>query len=85
MPRFLIHFRSPDRVSLDQVGLEFPDLHAAYLDVYAAIPDKARSLLLEGQDPMLCSYLICDASGASLMIVPFTEILAKTPPEEPVP
>lgn len=79
MPSFLFHFRSRTEVHPDDTGLECRDLHHAYLEVCRTIPDMARDLLVQGQDPLACSYVICDAKGVRLMEVPFAEVLS---PEE---
>lgn len=76
MPRFKIHFQRGTGIEPDDTGMDFPDLHHAYLEVCRAIPDTARDVLISGEDPLECSYIICDHAGARLMDVPFAEILS---------
>lgn len=76
MPVFKLHLRRRAVVEPDDLGMEFPDLHHAYLAVYKAIPDEAREMLVAGQDPMVCAYIICDDKGRRLLEVRFDEILS---------
>jgi hypothetical protein len=76
MPNFRIHFRNRATIEPDEIGLEVRDLHHAYLEAVKAIPETARDLLIHGQDPMRCAFVICDAKGAQLMEVPFSELLS---------
>ena len=76
MPVFGFHLRRRMVVEPDEVGIEFDDLHQAYLQACAAIPDTARDLLIAGEDPMICAYIIYDEKGRRLMEAPFTEILS---------
>lgn len=76
MTVFYAHLRTATDTRRDEIGIEFVDLDAAYLDVCKAIPDSARDLLREGKDPMACAYAIHDEAGRLLMDVPFTDVLS---------
>lgn len=76
MPIFKLHLRRHGTVEPDDVGVEFHDLHHAYLDACKAIPDEARDMLAKGQDPMACAFLICDDQGRQLLEVRFDEVLS---------
>ena len=76
MPEFRIHLRRRGVVEPGDLGIEFRDLHHAYLEVCRSIPDTAREMLIEGSDPMACVYIICDAQARSLIEVPFADVLS---------
>ena len=76
MPIFHLHFCDGRQTFPSDVGIEFPDLEKAYLQVCVAIPDIARDLLLKRQDPLGASYIITDGAGRFLMTVPFTDVLS---------
>lgn len=76
MPLFQLHLRRSATIEPDDAGMEFRDLHHAYLEVCRAIPDTARDMLAAGCDPMACAFIICDAGGRRLLEVRFDEILS---------
>lgn len=76
MPNFKFHLRQRGGVDPDDEGIECSDIHDAYLKACEAIPDMARDMLIQGRDPLECSYILCDSAGARLMEVPFAEILS---------
>jgi hypothetical protein len=76
MPTFRLHFRQGAVVEPDDSGMEFRDLHHAYLEACKAIPDMARDMLIQGQNPMACAFLISDEKGQRLMEVLFEDILS---------
>lgn len=76
MPVFKLHLRRRDAVEPDDHGMAFRDLHHAYLEACKAIPDLAREILIQGQDPLDCALLICDGRGRQLMEVLFSELLS---------
>lgn len=75
MPLFKLHLRMGQVVDPDDIGLDLPDLHAAYLEAVRAIPDVARDQLIDARDPLTCAFIICDGKGRQLLEVPFTEVL----------
>jgi hypothetical protein len=75
MPQFFFHLRTPCGLERDAFGLERPSLEAAYLEACRTIPDLCVDLMNEGTAPLACAFLICDADGAELIEVPFSEQL----------
>ena len=91
MPHFHCHLHGPAGCEHDEVGLEFADLDAVYLDVCRAIRDMSADFARSGHDPMPYAFEIVDAAGARLMDVPFREMLSKgdaphrgAPPVSPI-
>lgn len=76
MPIFQLHLRKRTVMEPDDEGMEFRDLHHAYLEVCRSIPDVAREALIAGHDPTTFSYIICDYAGHRLLEVRFDEILS---------
>lgn len=76
MPTFFFHFNDGHQTSPDELGLYFPDLEAAYLEVCATIPSMAQDILINRKDPLAASYTITDQRGQILMTVPFTDVLS---------
>lgn len=77
MPQFQVNFRNGVGQRTDSSRIAFVDLDNAYLHVCATIPDAAQELLLKGDDPLACAFEIADATGRTLMDVPFSEVLAR--------
>lgn len=75
MPEFLLHLSTPVGVEHAQASSPFADLEAAFVDIYAAIPDAAAGLLRRGVDPMGCSYLVHDEHDRFVDEVPFQELV----------
>lgn len=75
MPRFHFHLRTPDGLEPDLDGLDLPDLDAAYLEAYRAIPSLSADLMSDGSNPLVHAFVIADARGREVMEVPFTERL----------
>jgi hypothetical protein len=85
MPRFYFHLRSEKGVSLDTDGIEFADIHVAYLDAFRAATDLWRELLLAREDPSTYRFEIADAADEILVVLPFVEVLEATrPPKRPL-
>jgi len=76
MPIFFLTFSDQRYLWPNDLGLEFASLEHAYLQVCAAIPEVARDLLADRQDPLTASCDICDDHGRVLMTVPFTDVLS---------
>ncbi len=76
MAVYKLHLRTASTIEPDDIGVDFRDLHHAYLEACKAIPDLARDMLVEGQDPLACSLLICDEADRQLIEVLFSEVLS---------
>ena len=74
MTVFHFHLRLPTRLEWDAVGIPFPTLEAAFLDVCGTLPALAGDLLREGHDLARCTYLIASPEGQTLLEVPFSEL-----------
>jgi hypothetical protein len=73
--RFYFHFRDQGKLSIDDVGMDYTSLEAAYLDAFAAARDMWHERLVEQHDPRDCAFEITDAAGRVLMTLPFAEVL----------
>ena len=75
MPRFFINHTSPNEICVDDIGMEFSSLEAAYLDTCEAALAIAFEKLRERQDPASDAFEIIDEEQNVLMQVPFSEVL----------
>ncbi|GJE46899.1 DUF6894 family protein [Methylobacterium soli] len=87
MPQYFFHLRSRAATQRDEIGSEFSDLDAAYLDTCQAITSMAAELSHACFNPEPYAFDITDQDGKLLMEVPFTEMLnrARTAPSPPPP
>ena len=76
MPKFYFHLNDGQNTVLDEIGLQFADLEAAYLEACATIPGVAQESLINRKDPLAASFIIADRKGRTLMTVPFTDVLS---------
>jgi hypothetical protein len=75
MPWFYFHLRSPEGLDRDIIGLEFPNLEAAYLEACHTVPEMSADLVRKKANPARYGFEITDDSNRALMEVPFAEIL----------
>lgn len=76
MPLFHFHFHDGTARQDDEIGLELPDVEAAYLQAVAAALDMGGHLMGgEGLNPALCGFEITTFDGAHLFSVAFSELL----------
>ena len=73
MPRFHFNLLSTEGRQADDVGFEFPNVEAAYLEAYESIPLMACDLLRRGLDPMQATFEIADVNDQVVFLVPFSE------------
>lgn len=84
MPLFRFHLRTLTGTELDETGLEFPNLEAAYLEACRSIPSMITDFVQAGLNPLAYVFEITDAAGQVLIEVPFTERLRDgQPPSRP--
>jgi Domain of unknown function (DUF6894) len=57
------------------MGLEFPDLDAAYLEAFEAAREMWVEALREMRNPGRQQFEISDETGNTLLVVPFREVL----------
>lgn len=82
MPRYHLHLYDRVGVSLDEEGLDLPDLDAARASAIDGIRSVASQDVLGGSLDLEGRIEIADAAGAILGIVPFSEAVEVHPPEE---
>ena len=76
MPRFYFHLRTDGCVADDELGSEFPNLEAAYLEAFEAARAIWAEKLLSREDPTRCAFLIASSpDGEPLLEMPFSEVL----------
>jgi hypothetical protein len=73
--RYYFHLRIGQKLSLDDIGLELPDLETAYLEAFEAAQTMWGELLSERSDPLIRSFEIEDEYGQPLLTLPFSEVL----------
>lgn len=73
MPRFFFHLLSSDGRHRDEIGFDFANAEAAYLEAYRTIPALAADMLERGCDPMAAAFEIADEKGQVVFQIPFTE------------
>jgi hypothetical protein len=75
MPRYFFSLATDDAFTPDDEGVEFPNLEAAYLDLYQTALEMSFEFLRERRDPNGFRFEITDASGAMILELPFSEVL----------
>jgi hypothetical protein len=82
MLRYFFNFRHEGGLDLDDEGLELPDLHIAYLEAFEAATEMWVEAIRQMQNPVAHQFEISDERGATLLVVPFLEVLEslKVPP-----
>ena len=83
LPRYFFHLASDVGYAIDEDGLEFCDLDAAYLDACRAVRDMSVQILSMQQDPIRYRFDIADAAGTILLDIPFPEVLRTQPSKPP--
>jgi hypothetical protein len=85
MPRFFFHIRSADQsLSLDALGLDFPDVETAYDEVLRAAQDLDGVFIARGQDPRDYAIQVENASGELVVYLSFSEVFDRhRPPTTP--
>jgi hypothetical protein len=75
MARFFFDFCQGKVHVIDAVGLEFPTVERAYLEVFKAAQEMWSELLKKRRDPHRCSFEVRDETGQILFTFPFGEVL----------
>lgn len=84
MPLYFFHLASPGHYSTDEVGCEFADAEAAYLEAHQATLEIAFDLLRTRVDPSHHRLDICDAAGTVVFQLPFAEALRPSEKTKPL-
>ena len=75
MPRFFFHIRSADqRLSRDELGVDFPDLETAYVEVFRAARDICDAFTTRGEDPQDYVIAVANASHEFVFDLPFSYV-----------
>ena len=75
MAQFFFNFRDGKHFEPDDVGLELPDLNAAYLEAFETAKEMWIEAIRSMRDPRRQQFEISDAQGNTLLIVPFKEVM----------
>ena len=76
MTRFFFHVRGADqRLSRDELGLDFPDVETACVEVVRAARDIGDVFALRGQDPHDYAIEVADGSHELVFYVPFSDVI----------
>jgi uncharacterized protein DUF6894 len=75
MPRYFFNFRDENGLDLDEEGLEFSDLHAAYLEAFETAKEMWVEAIRALRDPSAQQFEINDERGITLLVVPLLEVL----------
>jgi hypothetical protein len=81
--RYYFHLHIGPKLSLDEIGLDLPDLEAAYLEAFEAAQAMWGELLSERSDPLIRSFDIADEQGQLLLTLPFAEVLDRARKAQP--
>jgi hypothetical protein len=75
MPRFFFHIRDfRHGLSRDELGLDFSDAKAAYLEAFQASLDLRREFVVRGQSLQNYSIVIANAAHELVFELPFSEV-----------
>ncbi|EIM26815.1 DUF6894 family protein [Microvirga lotononidis] len=75
MPRFFFHIRDVRLgLSRDELGLDCPDVEAAYLEACRAGLDLRHEFVARGQSPQDFSIVIANAAHEFVSELPFTVV-----------
>ena len=77
MPFFFLHIRDGDQLIRDPDGTFLHDLEAAHSEAIESARElMAHSIVGKGLIGIERSMVICDASDATLLVVPFRDAIA---------
>jgi len=75
MPCFFFHIRCSDQtLSLDEFGLDFPDVETAYVEAFRAAQDIKGVFTSRNQNPRDYAIEAVNARGELVISLPFSEI-----------
>ena len=76
MPRFYFHVRGArQELSLDELGLDFPDAETAYRETFCAARDVRAVFAACGRHPRDYTIEVVNGAGQLIFRVPFSEAL----------
>jgi Domain of unknown function (DUF6894) len=75
MPCFFFHIRCSDQsLSLDEFGLDFPDVETAYIEAFRAAQDLKGVFTSRDQNPRDYAIEVVTARGELVISLPFSEV-----------
>jgi hypothetical protein len=75
MPRFFFHVRGADeRLSCDELGLDYPNEDTAYLAAFRAAKDLRGEFAVRGESPQDYVIAVANASHQLVFNLPFAEV-----------
>ena len=82
MPLYFFDLASPGKIEIDESGIEFSDLEAAYLDACRAVLEISGEMVQARRDPTDHRFEVRDTHGRALLDIPFIEMLrsSRSPP-----
>ena len=76
MPRFFFHVRGADeRLSCDELGLDYPNEETAYLEAFRAAKDLRGEFAVRGENPQDYVIEVANASHEPVFNLPFSDVL----------
>ena len=75
MPLYFFDLVTPDEFSRGEVGIDYPNVEAAYLAAHQAALDMTLELLRGRADPDRHAFEIRDQDGRMLFELPFSEVV----------
>ena len=78
MPRFFFHVRgADDRLSCDELGLDYPNEDTAYLEAFRAAKDLRGEFAVRGENPQDYVIEVANASHEPIFELPFSEVFGR--------
>ena len=78
MPQFFFHIRSASQdLSRDELGLDYPDVETAYLEVFRAAQEVKCEFAARGLNPQDYAVEVENASGEVAFELPFSEVYGR--------
>jgi hypothetical protein len=75
MSRFYFHVRSGEGIATDDEGTECASVEAAREEALAAARELLADAIKASKDVMADCFIVADANGKELMVLPFSEAL----------
>jgi len=74
MARYFFHLISPNEAGRDDIGTEFANAEAAYLQAYDTALEISYEMLRERRDPSRHAFEVTDSEGRMVFEIPFAEV-----------
>jgi hypothetical protein len=78
MPRFFFHVRGADeRLSCDELGLDYPNEDTAYIEAFRAAKDLRGEFAVRGENPQDYVIEVANASHEPVFNLPFSKVFGR--------